>query len=222
MVSGTLHWMLWWKLISLLERKRATSTAHRWVNRAGYGFLWPEESLLFQPANTSFLFSARSWKKKLICRFRCLDYRLKIFHKTNQGHAIKHLLTDWKGRMDISFILSHSASFWKLLLVGIQIHELSCYFSQLSDKDLAYLEERIKRSSKNRPTTAPPSENVAKSSVSVRGGSDSSANGAKKKEDKKPGRAQVARYLNWSSKIYLNNYLLSVEIPDFFWARSVR
>lgn len=63
---------------------------------------------------------------------------------------------------------------------------------QLSDKDFDYLEERIKRSSKNRPSTAP-SENTAKSSVSVRGGSDSTVNGAKKKDEKKPGKAQIAR-----------------------------
>ncbi|XP_078348745.1 cytoskeleton-associated protein 5-like isoform X2 [Oculina patagonica] len=76
------------------------------------------------------------------------------------------------------------------------VGEKTCYkyCSRLSDKDLAYLEERIKRSSKNRPNTAPSAENTTKSSVSARGGSDSSANGTKKKEDKRPaGRAQVAR-----------------------------
>nr|XP_058951305.1 cytoskeleton-associated protein 5-like isoform X2 [Pocillopora verrucosa] len=74
------------------------------------------------------------------------------------------------------------------------VGEKTCYkyCSQLSDKDLAYLEERIKRSSKNRPSTAP-SENTAKSNVSARGGSDSSANAAKKKEDKRPGKPQLAR-----------------------------
>lgn len=64
---------------------------------------------------------------------------------------------------------------------------------QLSDKDLAYLEERIKRSSKNRPNTAPASENTTKSSVTARGGSDSSANGVKKREEKRPGKAQITR-----------------------------
>ncbi|KAJ7391009.1 hypothetical protein OS493_021029 [Desmophyllum pertusum] len=74
------------------------------------------------------------------------------------------------------------------------VGEKTCYkyCSHLSDKDFDYLEERIKRSSKNRPSTAP-SENTAKSSVSVRGGSDSTVNGAKKKDEKKPGKAQIAR-----------------------------
>ncbi|XP_022781710.1 cytoskeleton-associated protein 5-like [Stylophora pistillata] len=74
------------------------------------------------------------------------------------------------------------------------VGEKTCYkyCSQLSDKDLAYLEERIKRSSKNRPSTAP-IENTAKSNVSARGGSDSATNAAKKKEDKRPGKPQVAR-----------------------------
>ena len=64
---------------------------------------------------------------------------------------------------------------------------------QLSDKDLAYLEERIKRSSKNRPNTAPANENTTKNTVSARGGSDSSANGVKKRDEKRPGKAQMAR-----------------------------
>jgi len=75
------------------------------------------------------------------------------------------------------------------------VGEKTCYkyCSQLSDKDLAYLEERIKRSAKNRPNTAPPSETTAaKSGVAARTGSDSSVNGAKKKEDKKPTKAQTA------------------------------
>lgn len=75
------------------------------------------------------------------------------------------------------------------------IGEKTCYkyCSRLSDKDLAYLEERIKRSSKNRPNTAPASENTTKTTASARGGSDSSANEGKKREEKRPGKAQMAR-----------------------------
>ena len=74
--------------------------------------------------------------------------------------------------------------------------QVSIFFfclSQLSDKDLAYLEERIKRSAKNRPNTTP-TENTAAKSVSARGGSDSSLNGAKKKDEKRPTKAaQITR-----------------------------
>lgn len=81
----------------------------------------------------------------------------------------------------------------RLLKTQFQVNQIRS-FPQLSDKDLAYLEERIKRSSKNRPSTAP-SESTAKSNVSARGGSDSSANAAKKKEDKRPGKPQLARWV---------------------------
>ena len=72
------------------------------------------------------------------------------------------------------------------------------FFFQLSDKDVALLEERIKRSAKTRPNTSP-KENAAKSAVPGRGsasggGADSSAATAgKKKEDKKPTRPQIAK-----------------------------
>ena len=67
-----------------------------------------------------------------------------------------------------------------------RINLSTCFLEQLSDKDLAYLEERIKRSSKNRPSTAPTENTAAKSSAAPRGAGDS-ADGAKKnfKEDKK-------------------------------------
>ena len=68
-------------------------------------------------------------------------------------------------------------------------------FPQLSDKDLAYLEERIKRSSKNRPNTAPTENTAAKSNALARTSvSESSTNGAKKKDEKRPNKAaQLAR-----------------------------
>lgn len=68
-------------------------------------------------------------------------------------------------------------------------------FPQLSDKDLAYLEERIKRSSKNRPSTAPTENTAAKSNAVARTSvSESSTNGAKKKDEKRQNKAaQLAR-----------------------------
>lgn len=77
------------------------------------------------------------------------------------------------------------------------VGEKTCFkfCSQLSDKDLAYLEERIKRSSKNRPNTAPAENTTTKSNGAARSSvSESSVNGAKKKDDKKPAKAaQMAR-----------------------------
>ncbi|XP_015769974.1 PREDICTED: cytoskeleton-associated protein 5-like [Acropora digitifera] len=77
------------------------------------------------------------------------------------------------------------------------VGEKTCYkyCSQLSDKDLAYLEERIKRSSKNRPNTAPTENTAAKSNAVARTSvSESSTNGAKKKDEKRPNKAaQLAR-----------------------------
>ena len=75
---------------------------------------------------------------------------------------------------------------------ALSLNFFSC-LSQLSDKDLAYLEERIKHSAKNRPNTAP-TENTATKNVSARGGSDSSLNGSKKKDEKRPAKAaQITR-----------------------------
>ena len=77
-----------------------------------------------------------------------------------------------------------------------RINLSTCFLEQLSDKDLAYLEERIKRSSKNRPSTAPSENTAAKSSAAPRGAGDS-ADGAKKnlKEEKKPAKSQMTRLL---------------------------
>ena len=81
-----------------------------------------------------------------------------------------------------------------------RINLSTCFLEQLSDKDLAYLEERIKRSSKNRPSTAPSENTAAKSSAAPR----DSADGTKKnlKEEKKPAKSQMTRLLlllfcNW-------------------------
>ena len=77
-----------------------------------------------------------------------------------------------------------------------RINLSTCFLEQLSDKDLAYLEERIKRSSKNRPSTAPSENTAAKSSAAPRGAGDS-ADGAKKnlKEEKKPAKSHMTRLL---------------------------
>lgn len=186
------HWMLWWKLTFLLERKRATSTVHRSVSWSAdwhkhglhTAFYGPEKALsgvcnLFRklPQSKSKVKILKLWDQRLV---DWLGGQIRIFFCDSQSFCT-----------DLNVIIP-TASFWGLPVVEISKSVLS-FSLQLSDKDLAYLEERIKRSSKNRPNTAPANENTAKTSVSARGGSDSSANGGKKREEKRPGKAQMAR-----------------------------